>query len=277
MRLDKNHFLILLIALSLLSCTDIGSDKSAPKITAQGFIMSDVQQGQIGQFGDLRLRIECAGRIRKLSIKERSYEVDLATTPERSHFPLFGIEKRTRLHTDVTLNFRSYINEKLRQAGQYVFNIEVADQKGQSSKATLNIVVVNPKEAAGQLEVASFQMQRQGKSAVSGSEPFGISWTTIDKIRVAIRITRNAKGADKLTRFTPGDYNRFSTKEELSVQINNAKNLDSIVFDTSNNAALGQVMGISNLGKYYLLRVLKSHTSLSDIGTTVTLNGEYKF
>ena len=113
MKHNNNYLVVFLLSIFLLSCTDTSTDNPPPQITAQGFTIDDIQVGALGSFSTLKIRIECVGRIQKLYIKERSYEVDLATTPEHSHFNLFGIAKKTLLRKDVTLDFQNYINKKL--------------------------------------------------------------------------------------------------------------------------------------------------------------------
>jgi len=277
MKLNKNYLLVLLTSMILLSCTESSSDKPAPQITAQGFTIDDVQEGTLGNFSNLKLRIESVGRIQKLYIKERSYEVDLSITPEREHFSLFGIEKKTLLRTDVTLDFQNYINKKFNQPGQYVFSIEVVDKKGKSSKATLNVHILKPKDESAKIESGRFQLQRNGRSKVANGETFGITWKTIDKIKVTVRVTKEKGGASKLTRFNKDDYDLLTTKKELSEKMFAAKDTNEIVFDTANNAAEDQILGISMLGKHYMLKTEKSTTSLAYAGTIVTLNGRYKY
>ena len=277
MQFNGKHLIVLLSSVLMLSCTDIGSDKLAPQITAQGFTIEDSQEGEVGRFSQLKLRIESEAQIKKLYISERSYEVDLASTPERNHFPLFGIEKKTMSRTDVTLDFQNYINRKLNEPGQYVFEVEVTDKQDQTAKATLNIQVIKPKDAKTPIETGQFELQRQGKDMVTGGSPFGIVWKTIDEIKVKIQISKDKDGASKLSCFTVADYEQVSSKEALSDLIDNASDSSIIKFDTCQNAAAGQVVGIKNLGRYFLLNILNSNTNLSEIGTTVTLKGEYKF
>lgn len=277
MKLNKNYILMFLVSMFLLSCTDVNSEKPPPQITAQGFMIDEVQEGTVGDFSNLKLRIESAGRVKQLHIKERSYEVDLATTPERSHFALFGIEKNAMLRTDVTLDFQNYINQKLNQPGKYEISVEVVDKKGQSSKTMLNIHVFKPKDATTPIESGRFQMQRRGKSTVAGAEQFGISWKTIKKNKVTISVKKAKGGASKLARFSTNDYEQITSKEALSAKINAAKNANYIVFYTADNAAVDQVFGVSRSGKYYMLKTEQSNTSLSYAGTTVSLNGEFKF
>ena len=99
MKIYNTRLIFFLSTIFLLSCSDFDGDKQPPLVTAQGFVIEEIQEGIVSQFPNLRLRIESAGRIQKLHIKERSFEVDLATTPERGHFPMFGIETKTLQHT----------------------------------------------------------------------------------------------------------------------------------------------------------------------------------
>lgn len=291
MKHHKTRLILVLSTILLLSCSDFGADKPPPLITAQGFEIEATQEGVVSEFTNLRLRIESEGRIQQLNITERSFEVDLATTPEREHFPLFGIENTALQHTDITLDFQNYINQKLTTEGEYQFLISVEDKKGQTANTVLKVRLKSPGISKPPVEVSKapidipktpietdkFMMQREGRGNIYNSKPFGITWKTIDEINVTIRVSKAEGGASKLAKFTSADYDRLDAKEDLSEWINVAGDLKQVEFDSSNNAAHDQVLGISNLGNYYLLRVLKSNSSLSDSGTKVTLNGEYKF
>lgn len=284
MKLYKTHLILVLSTILLLSCSDFGANKPPPLITAQGFEIEATQEGVVSEFTNLRLRIESDERIQQLNITERSFEVDLATTPEREHFPLFGIENAALQHTDITLDFQNYINQKLTTEGEYQFLISVEDKKGQTANTVLKVRLKSPSISVPPVEVSKapietdqFMMQREGRGNIDNGEPFGITWKTIDEVNVTIRVRKAEGGASKLASFTSADYDRLDVKEDLSDWINVARDLKQIEFDSSNNAARDQVLGISNLGNYYLLRVLKSNSSLSDSGTKVTLNGEYKF
>ena len=277
MKRSNNYIIVLLTSIFLLSCSETPSENMPPKITAQGFVIADVQEGDIGQFNTLKLRIESAGRIEKLYIQERSYEVDLASTPEHNHFDLFGLDRKIHLRTDVTLDFQNYINKKLNEPGQYLFNIEVVDKKGQAVKAVLSIHVIKPIEKADQIESGRFELQRNGKNIVTNAETFGITWKTIDKIMVTVSVTKKKNGASKLARFNAEDYEQLASKKVLSEKMYAAEDLNEIVFDAANNSAANQVFGVSMLGKHYMLKTEQSNTTLAQVGTIVTLNGEYKF
>ena len=74
-----------------------------------------------------------------------------------------------------------------------------------------------------------------------------------------IRVNKREGGASKLASFTLDDDKRLSSKEQLGECLTAAKDRDNIGFVTSGDAAKDQIMGINNAG------------------TTVTLNGEYKY
>lgn len=127
------------------------------------------------------------------------------------------------------------------------------------------------------IETGHFQLQRNGRDQLSGSDKFDITWKTIDEIKVTIRISKADNGASKLVRFNIKDYDNLTTKEELIQKIISAWDLERMEFNTTNNAAANEVFGIENQGKYYLLKTNLSKTLHSHVGTTVILEGEYKF
>jgi hypothetical protein len=286
-----NIYIITLLFTAIgFSCTDHSKTKPATQITGQGFELEEVQQGTIDNFGDIRVRFEVPGKIKSLIIKERSFEVDLANTPEKSYFPLFGISKRIKLHKDITLNFKGYINQKISSAGKYVFDIQVMDKDGKTTSSRLFILAkekikkqaiieapaVSDKEPTP-IKLAKFKFQRIGKGNVKGADEFGITWITIDEISVGIKISKTSNGSSELAQLTSVDYDAISSREQLNRKINAAKRNKFIVLPTANNAASGAVLAVTNYEKYYVLKVSNSTTSLSDAGTTVTLAGEYKF
>ena len=277
MKLLNTRIILILTSALLLSCSDLDGDKPPPRITAQGFVIETVQEGLVSEFPDLRLRIESPARIENLQIKERSFEVDLATTPERGHFQLFGIKTKTLQHTDVTLDFKNYINPKLTAEGEYQFLINVKDKKGRITSTVLKVRLTSPAISKTPIEIGQFILEREGRGEVDNGEIFGIAWKTVDEINVTIRFGKAEGGASKLASFTDADFDRLESKEELSEWINVAKDLEQVEFDCSHNSARGRVLGINNLGNYYLLRILDSCSSLSEAGTKVTLNGEYKY
>lgn len=284
------YIFTILIAAIGISCSDQGKTIPAPLVTGQGFDINEPQQGTIGNFGDIRIRIEAPGKIDSLIISERSFEVDLATTPERSYFPLFGINKKIGLRKDITLNFKNYINEKINATGEYHFDIRVVDKAGKSTTSKISIVVKEKVKKQAIIEapaildqeptpikLAKFKFQRIGKGKVKGAEAFGITWITIDEINVGIKISKTRNGPSGLARLTGTEYDAIASREQLNKKINDAKRNEFIVLPTAKNAASGAVLAVTNYEKYYLLKVSNSTTSLSDAGTTVTLAGEYKF
>lgn len=288
-------------SLVLAACDQLTTDKTAPtpSITAQGFHIESVQEGIVGQFGSLRLRIESPGRIDKLQIKERSYQIDLATTPERAHFNLFGIERKPLLSQDVTLDFQNYINQKLEKTGEYTILVEVIDKLGQVSKVNIVVLLQEPTlipepaksepaqspeqskvesiEEAASLKTGHFEIQRIGPREVEGGKVFGLTWKTINEIFVTIRVRKKDEGATKLAGLSASDYDNVVTGIHLNQLLESVPDKDYVDFETANNAGVDQVLGVVNLGKAYVIKTSQSITELSSLGTTVTLKGEYKY
>jgi hypothetical protein len=243
--------------------------------------MTETQVGLLGDFGRLRVRFEAPHRIEQLTVKERSYEVDLARTPETGHLPLFGLKAQVRQVTDVTLNLEKYINKKTDSEGLYTFEFRVTDRKGKTASARLRIKVVSPpsdqKERTEEVvETSAFEITRIATHHVTGAEAFGITWTTVESEGVVIKLTKSGDGAGKLVTIAPAAYAAVTTREELSKAIENGTEMPALRLETANNTAAGAVFGVINEGAPYLLSVTESDASSSPQGTTVRLLGEYK-
>lgn len=271
-------FLILIVSASIT----LARESSTPRITAQGFDISVPQEGFLGAFGPLRVRFEAPERIEELYIKERSYDVDLARTPEMGHFPLFGLKTQVRQLTDVTLDFQAYLNEKLESTGDYTIELRVTDREGKSDSTTLQVRVTSPTPSDGQPAIEpvatdSFSFVRTGSSTITGADDFGIKWRTVESSDVVIELTSQNSGASRIIEISPSGYEGIRTREELELKISGGRETPVLQLATAQDKAAGTVFGVINEKGTYLFRITRSDTSVSRIGTTVTLVGEYKY
>ncbi|WP_455202545.1 hypothetical protein [Kaarinaea lacus] len=297
--------LVFITSCLLPGCDQLSTDSSAPAptITAQGFDIALAQEGRVGQFGSLRLRIESPGRVGGLQIKERSYHVDLASTPERNHFKLFGIERKPLHSQDVTLDFQNYVNQKLQAAGDYTILVEVTDKREQVTRANILIRLSEPAPAAeppqpetsqsdietgpstsaqeksesAPVKVGQFEIQRIGPREIEGEKVFGLTWKTVDAMYVTIRVRKDEEGATKLASLSISDYEKVVTVNNLSQLLDSTHDQTYVEFSTANNTGADKVLGVINQGKPYIVKTSQSTTVLSSLGTTVTLSGEYKY
>lgn len=256
---------------------------SAPEITAQGFDMREPQTGRLGKFGRLRVRFQAAERIAELVIKERSYEVDLARTLESEHFDLFGTRARALNRRDITLDFENYINRKLESEGRYYFSLTLKDKEGRVASAGLSVIVNREKssleimrERLDRIDRGVFSFQRVGPGPVIGAAGFGITWKTIDDTNVTIRIVKSGGGATKLLRLVEPAFDSVDSKAQLADSTAEAGSVDAIEIATTRNGAAGETFAVVIHERPYLLRIEQSRTLLSEVGTTVILNGEFK-
>jgi len=287
------HSIVLLVLtiMVLVSCDEFSQDASQQPltITAQGFNIEETQQAYLGKAESIRIRVESAARIKTFIIKERSYEVDLATTPDRAHFELFGIDKKAVQRDDITIDLKTYINQKLQAAGEYEFSIEVIDNKLQKAMVKVRVHLLEPEEvistseqtipvtAPVSLKTAHFEIQRVGSSEIQGNETFGLTWRTVDEILVTIRVKKKETGATKLAMLSKNDYEEVATASALQQLLKAAEDQDYVDFDTANNSGSDRVLGVINYGKSYLIKSSQTMSNLSSLGTTVRIRGEYKY
>lgn len=273
-----------LLAAALGLCPAQAEEAPSLEITAQGFDMAAPQQATLGAFERLRVRIEAAEGIETLSVKERSYEVDLATTLDETNYRLFGLDKRLKAHKDVTLNFQPYLDAKIEGAGRYEFLIEVLDLNEGTARGRLVVVVSEPEPARAEpkitpLRSGAFTLQRTGPGPVEGSEDLALSWKTIDAVDVTIRMAPGAEGTAILGELSAANYEASKDLGDLKPMFQSLREdgrprpLD---LATANNAAAGRVLAVETADKFYIMKLGSSTTSVSAVGTTVTLEGEYK-
>ena len=254
------------------------------EITAQGFDMAAPQEATLGAFDRLRVRIEAAEGIETLSVKERSYEVDLATTLDGTNYRLFGLDKRVKAQRDVTLNFQPYLDAKIEGAGRYEFLIEVRDLNGGTATGTLAVNVSAPKPAQAETKVTplrsgAFTLQRAGPGPVEGSDDLALSWKTIDAIDVTIRMAPDAEGTAILGELSAADYEASKDLGDLKPLFQSLREDGGprpMDLATANNAAAGRVLAVETADGFYIMKLGSSTTTVSAVGTTVTLEGEYK-
>jgi len=288
---DSSRFLLCVLSIVLFGLASapqvLAEESGPPEIIAQGFDMAVPREGRLGKFGRLRVRVEAAGRIDTLYIRERSYEVDLATTLDQVNYRLFGIEKRIRRYKDVTLDLGNYINEKISAPGNYELFIQVNDEEGGTATARLAIVVTaeatdeeqQTEASAVPMKTGNFRFERAGPGHVKGAADFGITWKTIHEMGVVIRIKAPEQGYAMTDGLAAAQYEELLDTADLDSRREADKQSGfaaSIEMPTAFNAAAGRVLAVDTPDRYCVMRVNRSETSLSDIGTTVVLLGEYK-
>lgn len=284
--MSGRNFFPALAALLVAGCVQGGAGPTPPVITAQGFDIAEAREALPGAMGDVRLRFEVPDKIDAIWITEGTFRADLAKTLDRDLFRQFGLAQRPYSQSDVTINFRNYVNEKLTDVGAYRIDIEVTDHRGRSAsvQVLINIQGANDSATASAAEVleavvatGDFALRRIGPGGVRGAEPFGITWRTIDPIKVTIRIKASSDGATKIARLDPNDFQRAQTRAELVEIVDRCISADAIDFDTANAAATGQVLAVRNEDQHFILEASASETFLTDAGTTVVVTGRYKY
>lgn len=283
--MNARYVLPPLLVLLLAACVERGPGPAAPVITAQGFDIATPRDALPGRLGDVRIRFEVPGKIESIGIRQGAFRTDLATTLDKDEFRLFGLEQRPYSMTDVTVNLRNYVNERLDVAGTYPFDISVTDRRGRTASArvlidirAVAISMATPSEDTTDEPVRTgrFVLQRVGAGGVSGADPFGFTWKTVDPVYVTIRLEVAPGSGTRIARLEDVDFDGVLSVAEL-IDIVDRYEADGIVqFDTANASAAGQVIAVRNEDERYLLQASASQTYLTDAGTTVVVTGRYK-
>jgi hypothetical protein len=284
MRWHIRGLLFVLIAGSC--CSALAAAPSGdPSITAQGFAMDTTHSAAAGQFEQVRVRIEAPERIEKLLISQDAFEADLATTPDRSLFALFGLDKRPLSAFDVTLDFAPFMNHRLAEPGSYRIDIVVIDRKGGRSRASLSVAVIGDKadedappreaERSPPFEQSEAVFRRQGSGHVESDGFSGLDWFTIEPINVTIRLRAIESGAT-LHRLSASNWGAAITRDHLATIIADTPSLDYVDIPTARGQAAGTLIALGGNGDDVLIRVTGSITSVSSVGTTVMLTASVR-
>jgi hypothetical protein len=259
-----------------------------PSITAQGFAMESTRSAAAGQFEPVRVRVEAPGRIAKLLISQDTFEVDLATTPDRSSFALFGLDQRPLNAFDITLDFSPYLNAQFAEPGSYRIGIIVIDRDGGRSQAHLSVAVVGEEleevddvaqpanvEASPALQETAAVLRREGPGEVDSEGIRGLAWVTIEPVDVTIRLRATRANA---TLFTPGalSWGAVANRDQLASLLADARSVEFVDIPTARDQATGTVIALSGDGQVILIRVSGSTTAVSSAGTTVTLTASVR-
>ena len=263
----------------------LAAPHGGPSITAQGFAMETTRSAAAGEFEPVRVRVEAPERVAKLLISQGTFEVDLATTPDRSSFALFGLDQRPLNAFDITLDFSPYLNERLVEPGSYRIEIIVIDRDGGRSRAELYVTVVGDEvdeisqpadvEMSPALEESEAVFRRQGSGEVESEGAAGLAWVTLEPIDVTIRLRAAEANA---TLFAPGasSWSAAANQDQLAMILADTPALDYVDIPTARDQAAGTIIALSGDGDDILIRVTGSTTAVSSAGTTVTLTASVR-
>ena len=131
-------------------------------------------------------------------------------------------------------------------------------------------------QATAPAEATQFRFARAGAGDVSGAEALGLTWKTVESSQVVIELDIPDTPAARFFETMATDYDRTDSKAALSRLAMSAPRSSTLTLTTARNQAAGSVFGMVNNDRPFIVKVTGSRTNLSEIGTTVTLEGEYK-
>ncbi|MGB5492637.1 MAG: hypothetical protein WBM76_17555 [Woeseiaceae bacterium] len=277
-----------LIALLSLACCSAWADGSSPgpRITAQGFSIDAALRAEAGQFSSVRVRIEAPSRIAKLLITDGDVETDLASTTDRTLFAMYGLERRPMNAFDVTLDLAPYINSQLTAAATYRIAITVIDRSGGVAQSALTITIIDTDNAAVEttvenavsqrLEESTMVLRREGLGRVEPAPGSLITWLTHESVNVTLRL-RAAETGSELRRADASVWGNTFTRDALARHLKDTPAAPYIDVAAARNGAAGTVVAVSGNDGGALIRFTASSTSVSALGTAVTLVAEVRY
>jgi len=140
--------------------------------------------------------------------------------------------------------------------------------------ATAKKVIVAKAKATPLSEAKSFEWKRVGGAAGAGLDVFGLTWTSNSSdLNAVIK-----KGATKFVELEPAAWSTITNLEALKTAIDAATDIErwEKVSASVASKTYDLTLGTIKDSKYYLIHVTNSSVSVADVGTTVTIGGQYK-
>ena len=257
-----------------------GAVSAEPRITAQGFAADTVLIAEASRFDSIRVRVEAGSRIAQLLISTGEHEIDLANTQDRSMFALFGLDQRPLHAYDVTLDVAPFVNDHFTAPATYWLAINVIDRAGAMATATLTVTVVSDEQPAvgaadygakpRQLQESAMTLTRRAAASVVPVEKSPLTWLTREPVDVMIRLRPANPGAE-IRQLNPESWDQTLTRDSLEQRISALRPVPYVDVPAARNGAADTVLVISDDGGDAMIRITTSTTSLSQLGTTVTL------
>jgi len=262
-----------------------GAASSEPRITAQGFSVDTALVSETRRFGSVRVRVEAPSRIEKLLIATDAHEIDLASTQDRSLFALFGLDQRPLNAYDITLDLAPFMNDHFTTPATYRIEITVTDRDGGVATAALTATVVSDKHTTAdaadpgtmpqRLRESAITLTRRGSANVAPAGESPLTWITREAIYVTIRL-RPASPDSEIRELSAESWDQTLTPHDLEQRISSLPAAPYIDVPAARNGAADTVLAVSGDSGDALIRVISSATSLSKLGTTVTLTARIR-
>jgi hypothetical protein len=246
----------------------------------QGFAVDSTLVGETRSFDSVRVRVEARSRIAQLIISTGDYEIDLASTQDRSMFARFGLDHRPLHAYDVTLDVAQFMNDQFTTPATYPLSVSVTDRAGVTATATLSVTIVadEPSDFAAadsltapqQLRESAITLTRQAAAMVTPVDGSPLTWTTREPVDVTIRL-RPADPGSEIRQLDPESWDWILTRDGLERKVSALPPIPYVDVPAARNGAAGTVLAISGDDGDAMIRITTSSTSLSELGTTVTL------
>ena len=200
-------------------------------------------------------------------------------------FAIFGLNQRPLNAYDVTLDLAPFMNDRFTAPATYKIEITVTDRDGGVATAALTATVVSdkhtlvdatdPGKTPRQLQETAITLTRWGSANVEPAAESPLTWITREAINVTIRL-RPASPDSEIRELSAESWHQILTPLDLEQRISSLPAVPYIDVPTARNGAADTVLAVSGDSGDALIRVMGSATTLSKLGTTVTLTARIR-
>ncbi|PWJ38437.1 hypothetical protein [Sediminitomix flava] len=159
------------------------------------------------------------------------------------------------------------------EEGVFTFAFIATDKDGLSTKEEITITVEADETPLS--EAQALEWVRTGGNDATGLEMFGLTWTSNTSTSAIIN-----KAADKFVELPSAAWADLASQEALMEAIDVASDISSFegISVTASKDDYDVVLGTKKDDMYYLIHITSADVDASDsnVGTVITISGEYK-
>ncbi len=121
-------------------------------------------------------------------------------------------------------------------------------------------------------EAKAFEWKRVGGADATGLATFGLTWTSNSAEYAIIK-----KGSDKFVELDAATWASLTSLEAMKAAVDAANDMERWEkVSAQASKTYDYVLATIVSGKYFLIHVTNSTISVSDVGSTITVSGQYK-
>jgi hypothetical protein len=155
--------------------------------------------------------------------------------------------------------------------GSTDYTFTVTDGIGLTASVTFTVNVIS--ESSTLSDPENFEWTRIGGANGTGLAQFGLEWTNNSTNNAIVAIS----GDTEMYSLPEASWNDVTTQEELASALANATSITQYTnVSVTESGTYNDVLGVMHDGNAYIINVQQGTVSTGPLGTTVSIQGQYK-